>query len=248
VAGYHLAIISAGRPLNVPRMLAWTAGLEVPTWYVGDGEAPAYRAQGATRVVEAGALCPARNAALDAAGSGLCVQLDDDLRSLGWAGGRTRATVTPLPLGRALDLLQAALRATGARLAGIAPTANPFYARPGIQSAAFCVGDLLAIRPTSLRFDPAITLKEDYDYTLAHLARYGQVARVGQLLAGFEHRTNPGGAVARRTDALEQHAIGYLMAKWPGCLRPNPRRPNEVLLRWPAPVRAAAPPVAQRGC
>jgi hypothetical protein len=233
----HVAVISARRPHAVPAMLAHLGDLAGDTtWYVGAGESDAYRAAGAAATVEAGALCPARNAALDdAAARGRdCLQLSDDLRWVGWAHGRTADSVERLSLRAAAVLLGRALADAGpAELAGVAPTANAYFAGAGIQSTHFVVGDLMLVRAgCPLRFDETLLLKEDYDYTCQHLARYGRVARVGRLLASFAHRSNPGGAVAYRTAAAEQAAIARLMARWPNAIAPNPRRANEVLLRW----------------
>lgn len=232
MSGLHVAVISARRPHAVGQMTE-LAGSVPLTWYVGEGEADAYRAAGAEHIVEAGALCAARNAALDAAGDRDCVQLSDDLRSLGWAHGTSRDAVEPLSLTAALRLLRDSLLGSGAWLAGAMPTANPFYSAKGVQRQHFIVGDLMYVTGgCPLRFDEALRLKEDYDYTLQHLRRYGQVARVGRLLASFTHRTNAGGAVAYRTADTEQNAIAYLKAKWPASIVDNPRRPNEVLLKW----------------
>lgn len=232
----HVAIISSGRPGNVPAMEHWCAGLD-PTWYVNPDDGPDYSYAGAVHIDAAGpGLCAARNRALVAARDGgrPCLQLSDDLRALGWAQGRTRDTVYPLTVGEATEHLLDALEATpGARLAGVAPTANPYFSKPRIHTHAFVVGDMCLVHPeTGLLFDECLRLKEDYDYTLQHLTEHGVVARVDQLLATFTHRTNKGGAVAVRTPAVEQESIARLMAKWPGALRPNPRRANEVLLRW----------------
>ena len=77
-----------------------------------------------------------------------------------------------------------------------------------------------------------MTLKEDYDYTCQHLARYGLVARCDLILAEFAHRSNAGGAVAYRTGERERDMIRHLMKKWPGKFRMNPKRANEVIMRW----------------
>jgi hypothetical protein len=239
----HVAIISSGRPGNAPAMEQHVigGGLPRPMWYVAAGEAPDYRYCGATYVIEAGPLCVARNVALEeATRQGLpCVQLSDDLRRVGWANGTKAADVEPITLGQAVQRMLDAMAETGAMLAGGAPTANPYFSRPGVHRSAFIVGDLIVVRtPTcGLRFDEKLRLKEDYDYTLQHLATFGRVARVGQLLPVFAHRTNKGGAVAVRTPELEDETIDYLMAKWPGQLRPNSRRPHEILLRWRPPAK-----------
>lgn len=227
----HLAIISSQRAGNVPRLEKAAEGLN-PVWYVGDGEGGEYRHMGAERVVEAGSLCRARNRALDDADGDMCVEISDDVKRIGWADDKT--TVRPITLAATLQHLADALEMTGAHLAGVAPTANPFYSSPRIHPTGFIVGDLIAVAPRcGLRFDETFTLKEDYDYTAQHLAEHGQVARLDQIMATFEHRTNRGGAVAYRTTAEEQDNIVRLKAKWPEAIRDNPRRPNEILFRWP---------------
>eukprot|EP01047_Picozoa_sp_COSAG01_P014333 COSAG01_NODE_695_length_14201_cov_10.521875_19_plen_66_part_00 len=44
-------------------------------------------------------------------------------------------------------------------------------------------------------------LKEDYDFTAAHIWEYGRVCRVNRLFVKAKHLTNAGGAVADRTGA-----------------------------------------------
>jgi len=220
-------------------MEALCAGLE-PAWFVGEGEADAYRAAGAERVTESGGLCVSRNRALDdalAAGARLHLQLSDDLTRLGWAHGVTRPEVESIDVGEACRRMAIALKSTGAALAGGSPTDNPYFAKPGIGATNFIVGDMVLVRldgPRTPRWDVNLSLKEDYDYTLQHLTAYGKVARCNALLASFKHRTNVGGAVNYRTADLEQANIAYLIGKWPGSLRLNPKRPNELLLRWRA--------------
>lgn len=230
----HVAIISAGRPGQVPVMERHCAGLD-PVWYVPADQVGDYLYAGAGNVVEAGALCPSRNQALDAADSaGVdCLQLSDDLKRIGWAHGNTRDTVEALSVADALARLAAAAKAEGAQLAGAAPTDNPYFAKQRVHRSAFIVGDLTyTTAGCALRYDERLRLKEDYDYTCQHLAAVGCVARIDQLLASFAHRTNKGGAVAVRTPELEQEAIALLQAKWPDAIKPNGRRENEVLLRW----------------
>lgn len=229
----HLAVISAGRPQNVERMHGLVG--EDAWWYVRREDYEAYIEAGAHVVATADGLCGARNAALeDAASRGLpCVQVSDDLKGLALAQSKSNSDIVPMTFREAVLLLQVALsRTPGARLAGCAPTANAFYATPGrISTRAFIVGDLFVALPDSpVRFDERLRLKEDYDFTLAHIEEHGAVARVDDLLATFQHRTNAGGAVAVRTETLEQESIALLKQKWGDLVRDNPRRPNEVKL------------------
>ena len=203
------------------------------TWFVGDTEKQDYIAAGATRVVESGRLCRSRNATLDA-GFVDCeyvVQLSDDLGGLHVA--ESKQSKRAVVFEEAIELMLRAMRSSGARLAGAAPTANLFYFNPKkpIQTNGFIVGDMIVVRKTSLRFDEAMSLKEDYDYTLQHIRHYGAVVRLNGIMATFAHRTNRGGACSYRTAQLEQQMIAYLKSKWPGMVKDNPRRPNEILLR-----------------
>jgi hypothetical protein len=145
--------------------------------------------------------------------------------------------------------VRAQMRAEGARLGGVYPLRNAGYAmqqRPATHRH-FVVGDFMVIDPrTPCRFDPALALKEDYDYTAAHLREHGRVARCNRLFVVAEHRTNAGGAVdVRRADAAaEERAIATLRRKWGArAFAPHPRRAGEVVMRWPPaqPAPAAAP-------
>ena len=83
----------------------------------------------------------------------------------------------------------------------------------------------MVIDPASTpRFDEMMTLKEDYDLTAQHLAKYGAVSRSNRVLIRAAHYTNDGGAVADRTDEKEQYNIAVLRHKWPGVFPENKNR------------------------
>jgi hypothetical protein len=219
-------VISAGRPDAVARMAPHLEGVGPVWWIVPEQDCDAYAERGAQALADPGSLVGARNLALDRAfGHGqACVQVSDDLRRIRALPGQDWT------LRQVIGDLDAALDATGLALAGCAPTANLYFAKPGIATWKFIVGDLIMVRPNELRFDPALRLKEDYDFTLQHITTHGGAARCDYIAPDFAHYTNAGGAVAVRTPEVEQEAIVYLMGKWPGLLRLNPRRPNEVLM------------------
>jgi hypothetical protein len=234
-----VAVFSAGRSRNVwpMRQLIGEA-----TWYVPPDQLDLYRAAGAGHVEPGGLLCPSRNAALrDAWALDLpCLQMSDDLvRITRIVPGAT--TGRPSSIGEVARVLLAGTARWGFPLGGCAPTANAFYGDVGRGEhfGSFVVGDLVLVRPCELFFDEQLRLKEDYDYTLQHVRRYGGAYRNDDLLPQFRHRSNPGGAVAYRTAELEQRTIAYLRRKWPGLIVSNPRRPNEILLRVPRAPGAA---------
>lgn len=224
----RVCIISTGRPKAVSAMTELVGHAH---WYVADGDAAPYADAGASNVHVTGGLIESRNAALEDAFAAdeLCVQVSDDLVSI------RRVNDEGKVVGRTFSqLVNEATRhlTANCRLVGVAPTANAFYASTKVKRAHFIVGDFFVAAPSPIRFDPTLRLKEDYDYTAAHMAMFGEVARLDWWLLNFRHRTNPGGAVSYRSAELEQASIARLKAKWPGVIRDNPRRPNEVLLRY----------------
>jgi hypothetical protein len=194
-----------------------------------------YRLAGATDVRPTGSLMDSRNWALeDAFCQGAdCLQLSDDLKTLRFTEGKDNKKRTNLSIAQAVHIMAMSMREKDVYLAGVAPTDNAFFYNQPFSSNLFIVGDMMLVRSASTpRFDTAMTLKEDYDFTCQHIAKYGAVVRCNQILASFQHRTNRGGAVAYRSEIREQENIAYLKRKWPGKIVDNPRRPNEVLMKW----------------
>merc|ERR1712039_719439 len=119
------------------------------------------------------------------------------------------------------------------KLGGVLPTENIARALhlPMSSYANFILGDFFVSEPQSrVRFDPAMTLKEDYDFTCAHLARYRAVLRCNRLWLSVKHRTNAGGAVTVRNSEEEQRNIKILRRKWPKRIRAHPTKQDEVVI------------------
>jgi hypothetical protein len=228
-----VAVISKNRVANVEKIQT-LLGAPV-TWIVGQGEVEAYLSAGANAAHEGGSLCDSRNKAIDLAQKeqAFCIEVSDDLTKLEFASSKTTKELATF-----LDVVSTmvnVMKATGFKLAGVAPTANPFFFNPDkpLRTDKFIVGDLIAVAPdTDLRFDTELKLKEDYDLTLQHLHTYGGVSRIDWILASFKHRTNKGGAVDYRNSDREQQAIDYLKNKWVGEITDNSRRPDEILMKW----------------
>lgn len=228
-----VSIISTNRADNVQKMQQLIG--EQVVWVTKESDREAYLAAGATHVVTGGDLCESRNRGIDLAHDRgvTAIQLSDDLSRIDRA--LTKSMTISVTFDEAVDLILETLQQTGLKLAGVSPTANAFYTdtEKPVKFAHFIVGDFIAVAPgTNLRFDARMKLKEDYDYTLQHLHEYGGVARIDVLLPKFAHRTNAGGAVDFRTAEREQEAIAFLRSKWGEEIRDNPRRPNEILMKW----------------
>jgi len=229
----HIAIISHNRPENVVKMEKLTGLGDKLNWYVGLEEKKAYKhAQG--EVCPSGNLVNSRNKALDIAYAErkYCFMLDDDLMYI----NHFRHDKSSHRIGFKLLLKEMCevLDSTPMELAGCSPTGNAFWYDPTkpLSTKHFIIASCqLTKYDCRLRFDPQFKLKEDYDYTLQHIKKFGGVCRLNYLAPKFQHYLNKGGAVDVRTEDLETKMIGLLKKKWKGSIRLNPRRKNEILLR-----------------
>lgn len=186
-----------------------------------------------------GSLCETRNTIIDDAqylGKKYAVMMDDDISDIHFALSKTQKSKISIP--HAIDHIITDLQISlGGRikLAGTAPTANSFFypEKEPISFTKFCGGWFLVIdTSTDLRFDTNLTLKEDYDYTLQHIQKYGGAARFNMLLVSAAHYSNKGGVVSYRNPERERQNIAYLKRKWgPEIIRDNSKRSNEILLR-----------------
>ena len=235
----YKAIVSHKRSDNVESMQN-LVGDDV-VWYVGKDEKEDYINSGAKKVIESGALCHSRNMVLDDAEKfDYSVQFSDDLKRIEKVSVLgSKKIKKEITVDESLEEIITQMDKYGMYLGAVSPTNNEFYfseTRP-IGLRHFCLGDLHVVKKCDLRFDENLTLKEDYDYTLQHIKKFGGVCRLNHILPTFTHRVNKGGAVAVRTESLEQENIKLLKKKWGSLIRDNPRRPNEILLNIKTPKK-----------
>lgn len=191
-----------------------------------------YIEQGAKNVIISGSLMDSRNSSLKYCFdmNKICIQLSDDLEKIminDFSGKRTHKYIDVV--GVLNDIIPEFIDSKY-YFAGFPPTDNPFFALNKIETNKFIVGDFILVKPNELIFDKNLKLKEDYDYTLQHIRKYGGCFRYGKYLNTFKHYSNKGGAVDYRTNELEQSTINYLKNKWGECIKENTKRENEILL------------------
>lgn len=245
-----VAVVSSGRPGNVPDMEAAYDGLD-PWWYVPEGQGGDYRYCGARHVVEvdwprdrvqlgviqAPPMLWQRNRALDdghAEGATVVMSDDDLVRVRGCPADTTPGW--PMAPAAAVRELVAHLHDSDALYGGTPPTDNAFFARRPHTYTSFVRDGLTAHRPNPIRYDPELPIKIDYDMTLQHLSAHGLALRCDHLLLTFRQRQRRGGC-DWRTPAVEDACVEYLRAKWGGdVVRHHATRPHEVTLAWPQPA------------
>lgn len=224
---FFLTVISSNRSHNVEKM---TKRIGEATWIVPEEQIAEYQEAGAPAVIDdGGSLAGARNKALDEAFADgyICVQMDDDLSKMSLAINGEAVDIEPIS---GISEMVQRLMLSDYYLAGASPTANPYFISKHNSSNLFVIGSMIAVKPSEPRFDTDLKLKEDYAFTLEHILLYGGVQRCDDILPSFLHYTNEGGCQDVRTEALEKEACQLLMDKYPGLVKPHPRRDGEVML------------------
>jgi len=239
---------------------ALTAAGVVPTWYVDDESLQDYIGLG-LQAVAGGKLTAARNRALnDAYRRGkACVQLSDDISLWEYHDGAqataktmeamnaahhaaTRYVVSPVAAAR---FVLAKMRGCKPDDRGRTPKLGGAYmlgncsrtwGGAACSRQHFIIGDFFVADKSLVRFDDSLRLKEDYDFTCAHIQKHGSVLRCNRLTFCAKHYKNPGGACTVRDTKgkEEQRNIAILTEKWPHAIHQHPTRKNEVVLRWSA--------------
>jgi hypothetical protein len=235
-----VAVISAGRPKNVGPM---TNLIGPSTWYVPHNQWDDYKHKNIklARGSDTSAV-PVRNRVLtDAFELGVpCLMLDDDLKrvmKVHTMGERSEWLTDGPNIQAILTELVERLMKSEFHLAGASPTDNAYFTRRPDTTRGFVRSGVWAVKPTGLRLDERFVTKEDYDYTLQHVHVYGGVQRCDDLLFDFKQLSNEGGYShirTRKDKRREYDSVRLLEHKWgTKLIRRNPRRPGEVLLKFP---------------
>lgn len=257
----HFCVISARRATKMPGLSdimmvqsqLQEAGAE-PTWYVDEESVKDYRAL-SLKVVKGGKLTEARNKALrDARRSGkACVQISDDISAWEYRDGRNanertdtaknaahaaarRIIVSPVAAARFILAKMRGADYPQPKLGGVymlGSCARTFSGQ-AFSRHNFILGDFFVVDGGNVTFDEEMRLKEDYDFTCSHIRSYGSVMRCNRMTLNVKHYDNSGGACTTRDKKgrEERRNIKILQNKWPGVFQLNPKRRNEVIMRW----------------
>jgi len=258
----HFCVVSARRATSVAgvqdiMMVEFQlreAGVK-PTWYVDEQSLKDYQSLGLKAVV-GGKLTPARNKALkDARKLGkVCIQCSDDISAWEYRDGKMttvrsddacnaahakarRFIVSPVAAARFICAKMRAAEAPKPKLGGVymLGSCSRTWHNDPFARQHFIIGDFFVVDVGSkVDFDEEMKLKEDYDFACSHIKKHGSVMRCQRMTLTVKHYSNVGGAVAVRNSPEEQRNIAILHSKWPGVFRNNPKRKNEVIMRWKA--------------
>jgi len=119
------------------------------------------------------------------------------------------------------------------KLWGVYPIPNHFFMKKTLSPDGFIIGTFSGIIVSDIRMDEELILKEDYDFTIKHILEYRKVVRFNYVAVKAKHYKNKGGCVDYRTTEAEQKSIARLKELYPRFVRDNPKRENEILLKFP---------------
>jgi len=228
---YIITCISHRRADNVDKIIETTGTTNIVFVVNDQQDYEQYKKKGVKCLI-GGSLTKNRNKALEYCfnQNKICIQIDDDLKKISinnFTGKRTGETTNVL---NSINILMPAFLNSNCLYAGAPPTDNPFFAIEPTRENILITAPFTMTKPSSIRYDENLMLKEDYDYTLQHIKNGSGCIRFAQFLFSFQSSTNQGGVVDYRTLELEQKTIKQLQNKWGECIRLNPKRENEILL------------------
>jgi len=178
-----------------------------------------------------------RNAAFDHFGKGahvLC--LCDDVKALHILDASQKRKLRKLTIEEIEKLIARGfsdVKKVGTKLWGVYPVKNAFYMKDKVSSRVFIIDAFSGVIVGDLRWDEEQQFKGDYDLTIQHISQYGCIVRYDSICVDAPYNTTEGGCLTYRTPSAEADAIERLKAKWPHFVHDNPRRFNEILLRFP---------------
>tara|TARA_R100000655_G_scaffold102925_1_gene149022 strand:+ start:1255 stop:1971 length:717 start_codon:yes stop_codon:yes gene_type:complete len=145
------------------------------------------------------------------------IQVDDDALSFhGFENGKAYKFIEPERIERIIETQFDLCEGWGLKAFGFALAADyKFYREFNPFSTQSVIGaNILGIIKNPLRFDERLVVKEDYDYSMQHIAEYGGVLRLNKYGIDVIHLTNEGGCVSYRTKEVEMDAYNVLLKKW----------------------------------
>ena len=142
------------------------------------------------------------------------IQVDDDALSFHrFEKGKMSTFIDPNLIHEIMQNQFEICDSWGLKVWGFALAADyKFYREYTPFSTQGVIGaNIIGIIRNPLRFDERLRVKEDYDYAMQHIAKYGGALRMMKYGIDVVHLTNEGGCVAYRTKDVEMDAYNTLI-------------------------------------
>jgi hypothetical protein len=159
------------------------------------------------------------------------VKMDDDIKGIGYlSNGKLKKVDDGKILKAFFDYAFATTIKNNTVIWGLYPVYNAFYMKDGYSLWALVMGSCMGIINSGERFDERFILKQDYELSCRVLKKYGKTVRFNNVAADAKHFDNPGGCKTYRDKYYDQ-VFQLILQTHGDILKPNPKRPNEILLR-----------------
>lgn len=166
-----------------------------------------------------GNIAKKRNAILRLFAGQDIVMVDDDYEYLGsWEAGEDRR-MSPDDIRHLLAEGFRMVREMGSCLWGVNVQVDRRFYREytPLSVTNIVLGPFLALtgdRPSDLRFDEDLWLKEDYDFSLKVLHRMHRILRFNRVHYRVDHQNSTGGVVTHRNMEAEVQQLNRLQRRW----------------------------------
>tara|TARA_R110002012_G_scaffold171535_1_gene336336 strand:+ start:1435 stop:2151 length:717 start_codon:yes stop_codon:yes gene_type:complete len=145
------------------------------------------------------------------------IQVDDDARSFHkYEKTKLVRFTDPERIDTILNTMFLITEEIGFKVWGLAMAADYKFYRPysPFTTQGVVGANIIGIINNPLRFDERLRVKEDYDYSMQHIYKYGGVVRTHKFGIDVIHLTNEGGCVGYRTKEVELQAYDTLLNKY----------------------------------
>ena len=145
------------------------------------------------------------------------IQVDDDARAFRKIERDQQSHFTdPERIDKIVSNMFVLTSEWGLKCWGLAMATDHKYYREYCPFVTQCsIGaNIIGIIRNPLRFDERLKVKEDYDYSMQHIYKYGGALRFNKYGVDVIHLTNKGGCVDYRTKDTELEAYEILLKKW----------------------------------
>lgn len=105
------------------------------------------------------------------------LMIDDDVSMMYKLSWKKKLQMTDKELMELIEQWFGLCEASWYKLWWVCPTTNPLSMNEKIKYNKFIIGTFMGIIKTDLRFDPNINNKEDYDFTLQNIVKFGGTIR-----------------------------------------------------------------------
>lgn len=159
------------------------------------------------------------------------IMVDDDMAKIIWLLKRNRTQLNEEQLSHLFDQFFGLCESLDIGMWGMNPIDDPIAYRTynPFSFDSVCLGPFVAIRDTSIKYDEALPLKEDYDYYLQQLHKYHKVLRANFLMYIVDHQKMAGGCQTYRTSQKEIEQNQLLEKKWGShIIKANYRNPESI--------------------